>query len=166
MRLGRGGSWQHHPGAAGFTGGTSRLFWDGANSCCLGAGARASCQWPSTAPVADIWCLLFARFSLLPICRPTSCVTTRWSPSFCLPLTCMDTSSALRTCRYIPNCSFPCFLLTELNVSVLSLTCSPKVLAALNYIVQISGFPLISVSIPTLIAEQAHRRPHLPGGGQ
>lgn len=151
MRLGRGGSLQHHPGATGFTGGTGRLFWDGANSCYLGAGA--SCPWPSAAALADTWCLLFARFSLLPICRPTSCVTTRWSPSFCPPLTCMDTSSALRTCRYLPNFSFPCFLLTELNVSVLSLTRSPKVLVALNCVVQISGFPLISLSIPTLIAE-------------
>lgn len=43
----------------------------------------------------------FIRFSLLPICHHMSCVTTRWSPSSCQPLTCTDISSALRTYRYL-----------------------------------------------------------------
>uniref|UniRef100_A0A8C0FUY7 acetyl-CoA carboxylase n=1 Tax=Bubo bubo TaxID=30461 RepID=A0A8C0FUY7_BUBBB len=43
---------------------------------------------------------------------------------------------------------FPCFLLTELKVSALNLTSSPKVIWALNGTVLVSIFPLIFVFIP------------------
>lgn len=71
------------------TGRAGCLFRDGAARFCL----------QLLAPFSDI-ALCFSRFSLLPTCPPTSCATTRWSPSSCRPSTCTATSSALRTCRY------------------------------------------------------------------